>query len=156
MRSRQKIKVCPRTGDWYLISWGCLTSTIFFIYLFLFFCNELFWLAHHKKKLKLWRLPQNKKILLKDGVPPLLAHIYMWEGEDFWQNVWGKMAGQIQGRAPLFLVSKQNLNLFSWCTRHINNCQKQIKNEQVTAPQSKRDENLKKPLNITKAGSSAP
>jgi len=35
-------------------------------------------LAHHKKKLKLWILPQNKKILLKDGVPPLLAHIYIY------------------------------------------------------------------------------
>jgi hypothetical protein len=38
-------------------------------------------------------------------------------------------------RAPLFLVSKQNLNLSYWCIWHIKNCQKHIRIEKVTAPQ---------------------
>ncbi len=37
-----------------LISWVCLTIPTFL------FCNEPIWLAHHKKKLKLWRLPKIK------------------------------------------------------------------------------------------------
>ncbi len=43
-----------------------------------------------------------------------------------------------QGRALLLLVSKQNLKPSSWRIEHTKNCQKQIKNEKVMAPQSKR------------------
>jgi hypothetical protein len=35
-----------------LINWECLTSPTFF-------CNDPIWLAHCKKKLKLWKLPKN-------------------------------------------------------------------------------------------------
>ncbi len=48
-----------------------------------------------------------------------------------------------RGRAPLFLlVSKQNLNPSSWLIWHIKNRQKQIKNEKIMAPQSKRGHKL--------------
>ncbi len=48
------------------------------------------------------------------------------------------------GRAPLFLVLKQNLNPSSWHIWHTNNCQKRIRNEKVAAPQSKGGQELKK------------
>jgi hypothetical protein len=51
-----------------------------------------------------------------------------------------KCSGQagFKGRAPLFLVSTQNLNPSSWRIWHTNNCWKGIRNEKVTAPQSKK------------------
>jgi hypothetical protein len=39
-------------------------------------------------------------------------------------------------RVPLFLVSKQNLNSYSWHIWHTNNHQKRIKNEKVMVAQS--------------------
>jgi hypothetical protein len=50
-----------------LISSGCLTSPTFFF----FFCNKIFWLAHCKKKLKLWRPPQNRRFYWKLEYLPL-------------------------------------------------------------------------------------
>ncbi len=49
-----------------------------------------------------------------------------------------------KGRAPLFLVSKQNWNLSCWHIWHTNNCWKQIRNEKVTTFKSKRVQELKK------------
>jgi hypothetical protein len=48
------------------------------------------------------------------------------------------------GRARLFLVVKQSLNPSSWRISHTNNCQKRIKSEKVTTPQSKESQELKK------------
>jgi hypothetical protein len=31
--------------------------------------------------------PQNRRFLWKDGVPPPLAHLDRWKGEDFEQNI---------------------------------------------------------------------
>ncbi len=53
-------------------------------------------------------------------------------------------ADQIQERAPLFLVSKKNLNpsyWHIWCTK---NCQKWNKNEKVAIPQSRGGQRFKK------------
>jgi hypothetical protein len=42
------------------------------------------------------------------------------------------------------LLSKQNLNLSSWCIWDTNNCWKLIKNEKVMGPQNKVGQELKK------------
>jgi hypothetical protein len=49
-----------------------------------------------------------------------------------------------RGRALLFLMSKQNLKPSSWCIQGINNHQKLIRNEKITAPQSKGGQELKR------------
>jgi len=59
-----------------------------------------------------------------------------------------------KGRVPLFLVSKQNLNLSYWHIWRTKNCQKWNKIEKVISSKVKRIKNSKKnkPPNITKAG----
>jgi hypothetical protein len=70
-----------------LISWGCLTSPNFFFFFFFQLANIIVLLTKKKKKVGLVRHPQPKKILWEDGVPPPLARLYRWEGEDFGQNI---------------------------------------------------------------------
>ncbi len=55
-----------------------LTSPTFFYWI---------WLAPTKKN---WNYEgsQKLKIIWTDGVPPPLAHQYMWKREDFEQNIW--------------------------------------------------------------------
>ncbi len=60
------------------------------------------------------------------------------------QTLKGSGQAGSKGRAPLFLVFKQNLNLSSWRIWHINNNLKQIRNEKVTVPKVKRIKNSKK------------
>jgi hypothetical protein len=57
-----------------------------------------------------------------------------------------KCSGQAgsKGRAPLFLVSKQNLNPSSLCIWHTNNHWKRFKNEKVMGSQSKGGQECKK------------
>ncbi len=55
-----------------LISWGCTTSLTFY------FCNEPIWLAHCKKKFKLWRLPK-----IKDSME-------RWSASPFWPSYIGE------------------------------------------------------------------
>jgi hypothetical protein len=71
-----------------LISWGCRTSPTLLHLCFFFFCNEPIWLAHRKKKLKLWRLPKIEDSMEWWSASPPLAHLYRWERQDFGQNVW--------------------------------------------------------------------
>jgi hypothetical protein len=47
------------------------------------------------------------------------------------------------GRVFFASVSKQNLKPSSWRIEHIKNCEKQIKNEKVMAPQSKGGQKLR-------------
>ncbi len=56
------------------------------VQLFFFFLQWVDWLTPKKS----WNYggSPKQKILWKDGVPPPLAHLYRWEGEDFGQNIW--------------------------------------------------------------------
>jgi hypothetical protein len=56
-----------------------------------------------------------------------------------------KCSGQARskGRAPLFLVSKMNLNSSYWRMWRTKNRQRQIRIEKVMTPQSKRGQELK-------------
>ncbi len=40
-----------------------------------------------KTEVEAMEAPQNRRFYGKDGVPPPLAHLYRWEGEDFGQNI---------------------------------------------------------------------
>jgi hypothetical protein len=63
-----------------MLRWGCLPE----------FCNEPIWLAHHPKRLKLWRLPKIKVYISKYRVPPLWP-TYIGEKEDnICQTIWDK------------------------------------------------------------------
>jgi hypothetical protein len=46
--------------------------------------------------------------------------------------------------APLFMVSKKKLKIFSWRIQSTKNCQKWIKNEKVMALQSVHGQKVKK------------
>ncbi len=73
---------CLDTGSFYksscslfcfiLISWGCVTSPIFY------FCNGPIWLAHHKKKVEIMEALQNKRFYGKMECLPLCP-TYMGE-----------------------------------------------------------------------------
>jgi hypothetical protein len=65
-----------------IISWAPTSQVQLF-----FVCNEPIWLARHKKKLKLRRLPKIENYMER-MVPPPLAHLYRWKAEDFGQNIW--------------------------------------------------------------------
>jgi len=92
-----------------LISWGCLTSPTFF-----FFCNEPIWLAHHKKKVETIGGSPKWKILWKDGVPPPLAQLYRWEGEDFGQKHMGLKQGAIGNTLGEHIENLENISRTWW------------------------------------------
>ncbi len=60
---------------------GCLTSPTFFFFFFFVGGNEPIWLAHCKNKLKLQRLPWNRRFHWKMDSP--FGPSISWEGEDF-------------------------------------------------------------------------
>ncbi len=75
---------------------------------------------------------------------------------------WGKPVGDqtlkcsgkagSKGRAPLFLMTKQNLNPFYWWIWRTKNCKTWNRIDKVTAPQSRGSKTQKnKSLNATKA-----
>ncbi len=80
-----------------LLSWGCLVSSTFF---FCCCCSELFLLAHHKRKLKIGMVPQNRRLLWSCGASPL-AYLYIGEkgrtlgktygikARCYWEHPWG-------------------------------------------------------------------
>jgi len=60
-------------------------------YFFLFFFgNEWIWLAHHSKKLKLWKFPKIECFIMKYKVPPVWPHLYRWKEDNICQNTWDK------------------------------------------------------------------
>jgi len=79
------------------ISWGCLTSSTFL--LFFFFCNEPIWLAHSKKKLKLWRLPHRRFYGKMECLPlwptyigakgRTLGKTFGIKARCYWEHPWG-------------------------------------------------------------------
>jgi hypothetical protein len=73
----------PWEACFILISWGCITSPTFFVWQW----ANLIGPWPKKKGWNHWGSP-TLKILWKDGVPPPLAYLYRWEGEDFGQNIW--------------------------------------------------------------------
>jgi hypothetical protein len=61
-----------------------------------------------------------------------------------YRSYWARSKGRAPLRAPLFLVSKQMLNLSNGCIWCIKNHQKQIRIEKVIAPQSREGQELQK------------
>jgi hypothetical protein len=61
-----------------------------------------------------------------------------------WPNTQELRAGQIQGEGSLVSGVQKNLNPSTWCIWDTNNCWKWIRNEKVTAPQSKGGQEFKK------------
>jgi hypothetical protein len=61
-----------------------------------------------------------------------------------YRSYWARSKGRAPLRAPLFLVSKQMLNLSNGCIWCIKNHQKQIRIEKVIAPQSREAQELQK------------
>jgi hypothetical protein len=57
----------PTYSPLLLIRWGASQFNFYFY----FFPMRQFWLAHHSKNLKLWRLPKTKGSILKYIAPPL-------------------------------------------------------------------------------------
>jgi hypothetical protein len=59
-----------------LIRWGASQVELFFF-------NEPIWLAHHSKKLKLWRLPKIERFYFEVYTSSSLAHLYGWKEDKF-------------------------------------------------------------------------
>ncbi len=64
------------------IRWEYLSSSIYF------FCNKPIWLAHHSKKMELWRLPRVRGSNLKFFLLLPLAQVYRWKEDNICQSIW--------------------------------------------------------------------
>ncbi len=67
-----------------LITWGA--SQVQFI-----FGNEPIWL-HHSKKMKLWKLPQNRRFSFEVWSSLPLAQLYGWKEDNICQSMHGKVS----------------------------------------------------------------
>jgi len=67
-----------------LITWGA--SKVQFI-----FGNEPIWL-HHSKKMKLWKLPQNRRFSFEVWSSLPLAQLYGWKEDNICQSMHGKVS----------------------------------------------------------------